>query len=187
MEKGNATEKAKAREGKIRQKGKARQGKRAKEGKAGEKGKSKGQGNAEGYAKAREKSKLTNQKNTPAVIQRAMEKHNLGSGSAEHYELVQIISEDKELVIPPKVNVFYTMTTQANLDFTLRRKASSHGGCKGGAWAAQQPPDLQAGGAGGSAESHVVKSQTRPAVVVVWSSAHGEMEPEPLPELRSHN
>ncbi|KAK2516956.1 hypothetical protein Q9966_014848 [Columba livia] len=30
-----------------------------------------------------------------------------------------------ELVIPPKVNVFYTMTTQANLDFTLRRKASA--------------------------------------------------------------
>ncbi|OPJ85963.1 hypothetical protein AV530_011591 [Patagioenas fasciata monilis] len=97
---------------------------------------------------------LTNQENTPAVIQRAMEKHDLGSGSAEHYELVQIISEDKELVIPPKANVFYAMNTQANLDFTLRRKVQPWRRCKGGAWAAQHPPDLQAGGAGGSAGSH---------------------------------
>ncbi|XP_065718502.2 ral guanine nucleotide dissociation stimulator-like 1 isoform X2 [Patagioenas fasciata] len=38
---------------------------------------------------------LSNQEKAPAVIQRAMEKHNLQSGSAEDYELVQIISEDK--------------------------------------------------------------------------------------------
>ncbi|XP_071673643.1 ral guanine nucleotide dissociation stimulator-like 1 [Patagioenas fasciata] len=38
---------------------------------------------------------LTNQEKAPAVVQRAMEKHNLQSGSAA-YELVQIISEDKD-------------------------------------------------------------------------------------------
>ncbi|XP_065698843.2 ral guanine nucleotide dissociation stimulator-like 1 [Patagioenas fasciata] len=70
---------------------------------------------------------ITNQEKAPAVIQRAMEKHNLQSGSAEDYELVQIISEDKELVIPDKANVFYAMNTQANFDFILRRKASATG------------------------------------------------------------
>ncbi|XP_064928823.1 ral guanine nucleotide dissociation stimulator-like 1 [Columba livia] len=38
---------------------------------------------------------LTNQEKAPAVIQRALEKHSLQCGSAEDYELVQIISEDK--------------------------------------------------------------------------------------------
>ncbi|KAK2533352.1 hypothetical protein Q9233_004566 [Columba guinea] len=68
---------------------------------------------------------LTNQEKAPAVIQRALEKHNLQCGSAEDYELVQIISEDKELAIPPKANVFYAMNTQANFHFILRRKAAA--------------------------------------------------------------
>lgn len=38
---------------------------------------------------------LTSQDKTPAVIQRAMSKHNLESDPAEEYELVQVISEDK--------------------------------------------------------------------------------------------
>ena len=38
---------------------------------------------------------LTSQDKTPAVIQRAMLKHNLDSDPAEEYELVQVISEDK--------------------------------------------------------------------------------------------
>lgn len=38
---------------------------------------------------------LTSQDKTPAVIQRAMLKHNLGADPAEEYELVQVISEDK--------------------------------------------------------------------------------------------
>lgn len=38
---------------------------------------------------------LTSQDKTPAVIQRAMLKHNLDSDPAEGYELVQVISEDK--------------------------------------------------------------------------------------------
>uniref|UniRef100_A0A8B9SNW5 Ral guanine nucleotide dissociation stimulator like 1 n=1 Tax=Anas platyrhynchos TaxID=8839 RepID=A0A8B9SNW5_ANAPL len=67
---------------------------------------------------------LTSQDKTPAVIQRAMLKHNLESDTAEEYELVQVISEDKELVIPDSANVFYAMNSQVNFDFILRKKAS---------------------------------------------------------------
>ncbi|KAM9186567.1 ral guanine nucleotide dissociation stimulator-like 1 isoform 1-T1 [Mergus octosetaceus] len=67
---------------------------------------------------------LTSQDKTPAVIQRAMLKHNLESDAAEEYELVQVISEDKELVIPDSANVFYAMNSQVNFDFILRKKAS---------------------------------------------------------------
>lgn len=42
---------------------------------------------------------LTSQDKTPAVIQRAMSKHNLESDPAEEYELVQVISEDKGIGI----------------------------------------------------------------------------------------
>ncbi|XP_016856245.1 ral guanine nucleotide dissociation stimulator-like 1 isoform X3 [Homo sapiens] len=68
--------------------------------------------------------KLTSQDKTPAVIQRAMLKHNLDSDPAEEYELVQVISEDKELVIPDSANVFYAMNSQVNFDFILRKKNS---------------------------------------------------------------
>lgn len=67
---------------------------------------------------------LTSQDKTPAVIQRAMLKHNLDSDPAEEYELVQVISEDKELVIPDSANVFYAMNSQVNFDFILRKKNS---------------------------------------------------------------
>ncbi|XP_074763144.1 ral guanine nucleotide dissociation stimulator-like 1 isoform X2 [Athene noctua] len=70
---------------------------------------------------------LTSQDKTPAVLQRAMLKHNLESDAAEDYELVQVISEDKELVIPDNANVFYAMNSHANFDFILRKKASVGG------------------------------------------------------------
>ncbi|KFQ65363.1 Ral guanine nucleotide dissociation stimulator-like 1, partial [Phaethon lepturus] len=73
---------------------------------------------------------LTSQDKTPAVIQRAMLKHNLESDTAEDYELVQIISEHKELVIPGNANVFYAMNTHVNFDFLLRKKASVKGQVK---------------------------------------------------------
>lgn len=47
---------------------------------------------------------LTSQDKTPAVIQRAMLKHNLDADPAEEYELVQVISEDKggrKFLLPP--------------------------------------------------------------------------------------
>ncbi|XP_058524921.1 ral guanine nucleotide dissociation stimulator-like 1 [Ochotona princeps] len=65
---------------------------------------------------------LTSQDKTPTVIERAMLKHNLGSEPAEDYELVQLIAEDRELVIPDSANVFYAMNTQVNFDFILRKK-----------------------------------------------------------------
>ncbi|NXG74165.1 RGL1 protein, partial [Baryphthengus martii] len=67
---------------------------------------------------------ITSQDKTPAVIQRAMVKHNLESERVEEYELVQVIPEAKELVIPANANVFYAMNSRVNFDFILRKKAS---------------------------------------------------------------
>ncbi|XP_072537474.1 ral guanine nucleotide dissociation stimulator-like 1 isoform X2 [Salminus brasiliensis] len=67
---------------------------------------------------------LTNQDKTPAVIGRAMAKHNLDEEQAEGYELVQVISDERELVIPDNANVFYAMNTSANFDFVLRARGS---------------------------------------------------------------
>ncbi|NXJ77189.1 RGL1 protein, partial [Trogon melanurus] len=73
---------------------------------------------------------LTSQDKAPAVIQRAMLKHNLEADTAGDYELVQVISEDKELVIPSNANVFYAMNSHVNFDFILRKKASVSGQVK---------------------------------------------------------
>ncbi|NXJ63874.1 RGL1 protein, partial [Rostratula benghalensis] len=73
---------------------------------------------------------ITSQDKTPAVIQKAMLKHNLESDAVEDYELVQIISEDKELVIPTNANVFYGMNSHVNFGFILRKKASVNGQVK---------------------------------------------------------
>ncbi|NXW62161.1 RGL1 protein, partial [Eurystomus gularis] len=73
---------------------------------------------------------LTSQDKTPAVIQRAMLKHNLDSDAPEDYELVQVISETKELVIPANANVFYAMNSHVNFDFILRKKAAVSGQVK---------------------------------------------------------
>ncbi|NXI41330.1 RGL1 protein, partial [Galbula dea] len=73
---------------------------------------------------------LTSQDKTRAVIQRAMLKHNLESDTAEDYELVQIISEAKELVLPANANVFYAMNSHVNFDFILRKKPAVNGQVK---------------------------------------------------------
>ncbi|XP_078263932.1 ral guanine nucleotide dissociation stimulator-like 1 [Rhinoraja longicauda] len=65
---------------------------------------------------------LTSQNKTPVVIQRAMSKHNLEGEHSEEYQLVQVISEDRELVIPDNANVFYAMNTSVNFDFILRKR-----------------------------------------------------------------
>ncbi|XP_064520146.1 ral guanine nucleotide dissociation stimulator-like 1 isoform X2 [Pseudopipra pipra] len=66
---------------------------------------------------------ITNQDRIPDVTQRALLKHNLEPGAVEDYELVQVISEDKELVFPRDANVFYGMNSHVNFDFILRKKA----------------------------------------------------------------
>ncbi|KAM9480601.1 ral guanine nucleotide dissociation stimulator-like 1 isoform 1-T1 [Salvelinus alpinus] len=68
---------------------------------------------------------LTSQDKTPAVISRAVAKHNLESEPGEGYELVQVISEERELVIPDNANVFYAMNTSANFDFLLRVRGTA--------------------------------------------------------------
>ncbi|XP_012677128.2 ral guanine nucleotide dissociation stimulator-like 1 isoform X2 [Clupea harengus] len=67
---------------------------------------------------------LTSQDKTPAVISRAMAKHNLEEEQADEYELVQVISEERELVIPDNANVFYAMNTSVNFDFLLRLRGT---------------------------------------------------------------
>uniref|UniRef100_A0A3P9HW89 Ral guanine nucleotide dissociation stimulator-like 1 n=1 Tax=Oryzias latipes TaxID=8090 RepID=A0A3P9HW89_ORYLA len=67
---------------------------------------------------------LTSQDKTPAVISRAMAKHNLEGEPEDGYELVQVISEEKELLIPDNANVFYAMNSTANFDFLLRMRGS---------------------------------------------------------------
>ncbi|MEQ2178413.1 hypothetical protein GOODEAATRI_013784, partial [Goodea atripinnis] len=55
------------------------------------------------------------------VIQRALEKHYLEHLNPQDFTLSQIISQQKELLVPDKANVFYAMSTTANFDFVLRK------------------------------------------------------------------
>ncbi|KAK9522069.1 hypothetical protein VZT92_018559 [Zoarces viviparus] len=68
---------------------------------------------------------VTSQDKTPAVIRKAMIKHNLEREKTDEYELMQKISEDKELRIPDNANVFYAMNSTANYDFVLKRRGSA--------------------------------------------------------------
>ncbi|XP_053551522.1 ral guanine nucleotide dissociation stimulator isoform X2 [Bombina bombina] len=70
---------------------------------------------------------VTSQDKTPVVIRKAMAKHNLDGERAEDYELVQIISEERELKIPDNANVFYAMNSGANYDFILKKRGFSKG------------------------------------------------------------
>ncbi|KAM4616689.1 ral guanine nucleotide dissociation stimulator-like isoform 2-T2 [Polymixia lowei] len=68
---------------------------------------------------------VTSQDKTPAVIRKAMIKHNLEREKTEDYELMQKISEEKELRIPDNANVFYAMNSTANYDFVLKKRGSA--------------------------------------------------------------
>ncbi|XP_074495587.1 ral guanine nucleotide dissociation stimulator isoform X3 [Sebastes fasciatus] len=65
---------------------------------------------------------VTSQDKTPAVIRKAMIKHNLEREKTDEYELMQKITEDKELRIPDNANVFYAMNSTANYDFVLKKR-----------------------------------------------------------------
>ncbi|XP_064171241.1 ral guanine nucleotide dissociation stimulator-like 1 [Anguilla rostrata] len=65
---------------------------------------------------------VTSQDKTAQVIQRALEKHSLGTCRAHEFTLSQVLSHDRELLIPDKANVFYAMCTTANYDFILRQR-----------------------------------------------------------------
>uniref|UniRef100_A0A3B3T0Q1 Ral guanine nucleotide dissociation stimulator n=1 Tax=Paramormyrops kingsleyae TaxID=1676925 RepID=A0A3B3T0Q1_9TELE len=70
---------------------------------------------------------VTSQDKTPAVIRKAMVKHNLDRERPEDYELLQKISEEKELKIPDNANVFYAMNSTANYDFVLKKRGFARG------------------------------------------------------------
>ncbi|KAM9805534.1 ral guanine nucleotide dissociation stimulator-like 2 isoform X2 [Syngnathus typhle] len=65
---------------------------------------------------------VTSNDKTPAAIGTALEKHNQDRVRASAYELVQLLPEGKELLIPATGNVFYAMMP-SSVDFLLRRKA----------------------------------------------------------------
>ncbi|XP_041797537.1 ral guanine nucleotide dissociation stimulator-like 2 isoform X3 [Chelmon rostratus] len=67
---------------------------------------------------------VTSNDKTPTVISSALEKHNQDPKQASRYELIQLLPEGKELVIPATGNVFYAMTS-SSVDFLLRRKGVS--------------------------------------------------------------
>ncbi|KAG5272058.1 hypothetical protein AALO_G00161210 [Alosa alosa] len=71
---------------------------------------------------------VTSQDKTPAVIRKAMVKHNLDRERPEDYELLQKISEEKELKIPDNANVFYAMNSSANYDFVLKKRGFPRAG-----------------------------------------------------------
>ncbi|XP_034396153.1 ral guanine nucleotide dissociation stimulator-like 1 isoform X2 [Cyclopterus lumpus] len=64
---------------------------------------------------------LTSQDKTVHVIQRALEKHHLEHMSWQDFSLTQVFSQERELLIPDKANVFYAMSTVSNFDFVLRQ------------------------------------------------------------------
>nr|XP_046254273.1 ral guanine nucleotide dissociation stimulator-like 2 isoform X2 [Scatophagus argus] len=67
---------------------------------------------------------VTSNDKTPTVISSALEKHNQDPKPASRYELIQLLPEGKELVIPATGNVFYAMTS-SSVDFLLRRKGGN--------------------------------------------------------------
>uniref|UniRef100_UPI0037E82C64 ral guanine nucleotide dissociation stimulator-like 2 isoform X2 n=1 Tax=Semicossyphus pulcher TaxID=241346 RepID=UPI0037E82C64 len=67
---------------------------------------------------------VTSNDKTPTVISSALEKHNQDPKQTSRYELIQLLPEGKELVIPATGNVFYAMTS-SSVDFLLRKKGGS--------------------------------------------------------------
>ncbi|XP_061633295.1 ral guanine nucleotide dissociation stimulator-like 2 isoform X3 [Phyllopteryx taeniolatus] len=65
---------------------------------------------------------VTSDDKTPTAISSALEKHNQDPAQASAYELLQLLPEGKELLIPATGNVFYAMTS-SSVDFLLQRKA----------------------------------------------------------------
>ncbi|XP_043849548.1 ral guanine nucleotide dissociation stimulator-like [Dromiciops gliroides] len=70
---------------------------------------------------------VTSQDKTRAVIREAMVKYNLHDDQLEDYELIQMISEERELKIPGNANLFYAMDSTANYDFVLKKMAFPKG------------------------------------------------------------
>uniref|UniRef100_A0A663FFS9 Ras-associating domain-containing protein n=1 Tax=Aquila chrysaetos chrysaetos TaxID=223781 RepID=A0A663FFS9_AQUCH len=59
---------------------------------------------------------ITSQDKTPAVVAKVLEKHGQDPGAAPRFQLLQLLPENRELLLPPSANVFYAMTG-TSLDF----------------------------------------------------------------------
>uniref|UniRef100_A0A3Q4BPC6 Ras-associating domain-containing protein n=1 Tax=Mola mola TaxID=94237 RepID=A0A3Q4BPC6_MOLML len=60
---------------------------------------------------------VTSNDKTPTVISSALEKHNQEPKQASRYELIQLLPEGRELVIPATGNVFYPISTETSATF----------------------------------------------------------------------
>ncbi|KAM9266874.1 ral guanine nucleotide dissociation stimulator-like 2 [Cariama cristata] len=69
---------------------------------------------------------ITSQDKTPAVVAKVLEKHGQDPAAAPHFQLLQLLPQDRELLLPPSANVFYAMTG-TSLDFTLRPREMGGG------------------------------------------------------------
>ncbi|XP_053159825.1 ral guanine nucleotide dissociation stimulator-like 3 isoform X2 [Hemicordylus capensis] len=65
---------------------------------------------------------ITSQDKTTAVLQRALQKHNLEGASPHNYRLLQLLGDGQELLIPDSANAFYAMNPAGPCDFLLRHK-----------------------------------------------------------------
>ncbi|XP_066468786.1 ral guanine nucleotide dissociation stimulator-like 3 [Tiliqua scincoides] len=65
---------------------------------------------------------ITSQDKTTAVVQRALQKHNLEGASLQNYQLLQLLGDGQELLIPDSANTFYAMSPAGPCDFLLRHK-----------------------------------------------------------------
>ncbi|XP_034290428.1 ral guanine nucleotide dissociation stimulator-like 3 [Pantherophis guttatus] len=65
---------------------------------------------------------ITSQDKTTAVIQRALQKHKLEEDSPCNYQLLQLLGDGQELLIPDSANVFYAMNPAGPHDFFLFQK-----------------------------------------------------------------
>lgn len=74
---------------------------------------------------------ITSQDKTPAVVAKVLEKHGQEGAAAARFQLVQLLPEDRELLLPPSANVFYAMSA-ASLDFALRPRQHPGGGTPSG-------------------------------------------------------
>ncbi|XP_033029750.1 ral guanine nucleotide dissociation stimulator-like 3 [Lacerta agilis] len=65
---------------------------------------------------------ITSQDKTTAVVQRALQKHNLEGHSLHNYRLLQLLGDGQELLIPDGANAFYAMNPAGPHDFLLCHK-----------------------------------------------------------------
>ncbi|XP_026535383.1 ral guanine nucleotide dissociation stimulator-like 3 isoform X2 [Notechis scutatus] len=65
---------------------------------------------------------ITSQDKTTAVVQRALQKHKLEEDSPCNYQLLQLLGDGQELLIPDSANVFYAMNPAEPHDFFLLQK-----------------------------------------------------------------